>query len=233
MPYKSRRSFRKKKKTMRRRSRRTTFRPQRLIRSGFPKTTLVRMKYVDNTELNPTVGAIASFTYRANSIYDPQTTIGGHQPLGYDQWSAFYNHYVVIGSKIRATFASKTSSPATDGFNIIGINLQDDITYTADLFHMMEQGLTKYNKQSVHTNAQKVRSVTKGYSAKKFFNISNVLSGAGRYGASIGSNPTEEAFFVVFVGNVNSVIDPEPVTVLVEIEYLVVWREPKELPTST
>lgn len=231
MPYVKKSKKRVYRKNNRRRPRRRVFRPQRIIRTGFPKTTAVKLRYVDNIELNPTAGVIASHSFRANGIYDPDLTGVGHQPLAFDQWSAFYNHYTVVGAKIKATFSSKTSSPATNGFAINGINLQDDGVFTSDVFHMMEQGLTRVHKQSVHTNAQRIKSVTKGFSAKKFFNVTNVLD-VSRVGAHVTTTPTDQAIFVVFSGNADSVVDPEPMTVLVEIEYIVIFSEPKELVQS-
>jgi hypothetical protein len=42
----------------------------------------------------------AGVQYASNSIFDPNLTATGHQPLSHDQWSQFYQHYLVMGSKI-------------------------------------------------------------------------------------------------------------------------------------
>jgi len=34
---------------------------------------------------------------RANSIFDPQYSVGGHQPRGHDQWALQYGQYLVHG----------------------------------------------------------------------------------------------------------------------------------------
>lgn len=47
-------------------------------------------------------GAVASVTrtWRGNSIYDPDYTGTGTQPMGYDQYTTLYDYCVILGSKI-------------------------------------------------------------------------------------------------------------------------------------
>ncbi len=42
-------------------------------------------------------GAVQSYSFRANSLFDPDRTGTGHQPLGFDQLSALYNRYCAYG----------------------------------------------------------------------------------------------------------------------------------------
>lgn len=233
MPYDRKKS----KKTYRRKSRKTykkrsVYRPQRYLPTGFPKTTAVKLRYVDSIQMDAGVGTVDSHAFVANSCFDPDLVLGGHQPLAFDQWSVFYNHYVVVGSKIKATFSSQTSSPSTNGFFIHGITLQDDPTFTANPFHLMEQPLTKVTKQSVHTNAQRIKSVTRTFSAKKFFNVTNVTDNISRIGAPVTANPSEQAYFIVYTGNADPLADSQAVTVLIEMEFIVIFSEPKEVPQS-
>lgn len=233
MPYvrkKNKKSYRRKPRKNYRKRR--VFRPQKLLSTGFPKSTAVKLRYVDSIQMDAGVGTVASHAFVANSCFDPDKVLGGHQPLGFDQWSAFYNHYVVVGSRIKATFTSQSSSPVTDGFYLHGISLQDDTTFTANPLHLMEQPLTRVVKQSVHTNAQRVKSVTRNFSAKKFFNIANVTDNISRIGAKVTDNPVEEAYFLVYTGNADKLADSQAVTVLIEIEFIVIFSEPKELVQS-
>lgn len=54
--------------------------------------TIVRLKYNENY-LTP--GTTIDHVWNINSIFDPNRTGTGHQPLGYDQYAAFYNRYRV------------------------------------------------------------------------------------------------------------------------------------------
>jgi hypothetical protein len=42
--------------------------------------------------------------FAINSLFDPDFTGAGHQPLGYDQWCAFYNRYRVDKVKVDIDF---------------------------------------------------------------------------------------------------------------------------------
>lgn len=62
---------------------------------GFPDRYLTKMEY----RMNKVVGNNPPYTntwdWRLNSIYDPDYTGTGHQPMWYDQFSALYRKYRV------------------------------------------------------------------------------------------------------------------------------------------
>ena len=69
--------------------------------SGFPTRQSVKLRWVENVQLNPALGSMAYYRFRANSIHQPDlTSASTHQPRGHDQWAQVYDHYTVIGSKI-------------------------------------------------------------------------------------------------------------------------------------
>ena len=60
------------------------------------KTSSVVMRYADSVTLNPGISGIpATVVLRANGMFDPDAGIGGHQPKGFDQLMAMYEHYHV------------------------------------------------------------------------------------------------------------------------------------------
>lgn len=64
--------------------------------------TFVKLTYVQQITLTPPVGsATGTYVFRANSCFDPDFSVGGHQPLYFDQYSAVYDHYRVVGSSIK------------------------------------------------------------------------------------------------------------------------------------
>lgn len=58
--------------------------------------TIVKLKYQQDWASN---GTTIDQVFNLNSIFDPDRTGGGHQPLGRDQWVTFYNRYRVISTK--------------------------------------------------------------------------------------------------------------------------------------
>lgn len=207
------------------------FRLQKGITVGFPKTNMVKLRYVAPIALNAGVGSIGSAAFRLNSLFDPDYTGIGHQPNGFDQWSTFYNHYTVVSAQVKATFQINDGTTNSGGLMVGGIYISDDATYSADLGTILEQPMATRKFDSFSSSTKPI-TVKQGFSAKKFFNVTNVTDNTGRIGATVGANPSEVGFGVVFVGAASGVMDPPPTSVLVEIEFLTIFSEPKELAQS-
>lgn len=71
-----------------------------------PDRLLVKLPYHDTFQLNAPVGLGTSQVMNLNSIYDPDRSGTGHQPLGYDQWSQFYKKYRVFKVAYDITFTN-------------------------------------------------------------------------------------------------------------------------------
>lgn len=203
---------------------------------GFPKNKVVTLRYNMSIQLDATTAATAGRAFRANSCYDPDTAVGGHQPLGFDQWSLYYNHYTVIGSKVYAQFSSASTTNQA-GQSVIGIYLADDTIVPTTPSLMIEQGLSKWKYMPHQLQAQSAKDlmITNTFSAKKFFNLTNVKDNQDRIGALTepsGANPNDEAFFIIYTGGVSGLVDPVPLTIDVTIEYITMFSEPKSLPQS-
>jgi len=183
-------------------------------------------------------GATSYYTFRANSIFDPDFSGVGHQPLGHDQWSNFYSTYTVIGSKIMVKFAKDSSNSGTGESNYLaGVLLHDSSAPpTTNVDTLFEQGLSTPVKVGVgNMTSTNVVKVNKKFSAKRFFNITNIKDNQDRIGAGFGNNPpaTGDAFFIVYAavtipgGDSTSVIDVDAT-----IEYYVLVSDPVALPGS-
>lgn len=55
-------------------------------------------KYCDFFTTNVT--ATTHFAYRGNGMYDPDVSVGGHQPLGFDQYAGLFDEFLVHSSDI-------------------------------------------------------------------------------------------------------------------------------------
>lgn len=194
---------------------------------AFPKNNRIRMRYVETKDLTSTSGSFAQYTFSCNDLHDPNTTGTGHQPLGYDQWTAFYKSYLVVGAKI-----SIYPSYITSGTQPIyaGIYLDDTVTASGDYTKLIEQGNTKYTviNPSLVT---KIRKLTHHYSPKKYWKIKDVIDNRDEYGANFGANPTKEAQWVVWIQS-SDLTATSSVRVMVVIDYIVDMSVQIELPQS-
>jgi len=79
----------------------------------FPATITKRLRYSTNFLLATTAGAVATYVFRANDLFDPDFTGTGHQPMGFDQLMVFYNHFCVTRAKLIVTFKCYSSVDQT------------------------------------------------------------------------------------------------------------------------
>lgn len=75
----------------------------------FPARTKRVLRYSTNISLVSSVGAVASYIFRANDLFDPDFTSTGHQPMGFDQMMVFYNHFAVERSRIACVFKNQAT----------------------------------------------------------------------------------------------------------------------------
>lgn len=86
---------------------------------GIADRALIKMRYRDNYVL--TSNTPSPFTQRAwllNSIYDPDNTGIGHQPLTYDQWALFYLSYRVYKTDVVIHLANQETEAVQIGWTV-------------------------------------------------------------------------------------------------------------------
>lgn len=192
--------------------------------SGLPKTRLARMRYSENVSLTSTGGALDKVQFRANGVYDPNLTGVGHQPFGYDTWNTLYNHRVVVGSKIYVSFVGTGAVVSA-----AGVYLSDDTSVpylTADGFIEAKKG-TWAVMAGRETRAPTLQS---SFSAKRYFNITDIKDNVDRLGASSTNNPTEQCYYNIWYQTQDSSTDTVYAQVIVD--YIVMYSEPKDLAQS-
>lgn len=210
--------------------RRKKSRSRRILPHVVPDSKVVKLRYVDIVPINAGPTNTAVLIFRANSINDPDHALGGHQPLGHDQWANFYDHYTVIGAKITCRFTASLTS-GTQGATIVGIMLKDNATTISSPRNIMEQGTSGY-KVLTGANAGGTTTVTKGFSTKKFFGLKDVSDNRSLVGAAMNADPPEDAYFHVYVASIDGTSDPGITNVLVTIQYIVKLTERKALGES-
>lgn len=202
---------------------------------GFPKSKMMKLRYAGSGTLN--VASTPAYHYFwANSLYDPDYTATGHQPMFRDIIANIYNHYVVIGAKCTATFWTEDAS--TTYASIVGIKLNDDVSTTpiAAAQTLLEQpsGLTRWKhlRHSANSGNNTITKVKHFFSAKKFFGIKDVNDNKQDIGAAVGSSPTDGAYFTLFNGHITDGVDLPQVFFTVIIDYIVKFSELKDIEGS-
>lgn len=205
--------------------RRATYKlaPRMGVTSGIPRNRVSTMRYSDLYTLTSTTGVIAYQIMNANSVYDPDATGVGHQPISYDIMAQLYNHYTVIGSKVKVEFIDSGASSDSPGVCGVFLHDEDASPYSSvDSFQEARKGQSKVI-QGGHSRPIVVHGK---FSAKKFFNIKDIKDNISRIGAGIASNPSDRGCFIIWYATADG--STNTMTARVTVDYLVSWSEPKE-----
>lgn len=194
-------------------------------------SAIVNLRFSDFVTIDPGAATAQSVIYRANSVYDPRHAALGTQPLGFDQWSTFYDHYVVTKSTITVRFVPSAVTPVT-GSAIVGLSVQDDATTTAIIpLQLIERQGSSWGIMT-GADAGGVKVLKKSFHAKKFFGVSDLDDNIAKIGANVGANPSEQAYFHVSAGAVDASSNPAPMTAIIQVDYTVKFVERKSLLQS-
>lgn len=201
--------------------------PRTIVSSGigFPKKMVMSHKYEETLALTIpfSVGMVKQFM-SCNGMYDPNVSLGGHQPLYFDQMAALYDHYLVIGSKITVTFP-----PPADANMNVGIYIDDDAGNSLTSSDTVTEQ-TQAVRALLTPNATTSFQLTKSWSAKKYFGGS-ILANTELQGTS-GANPTEQSYYMIFCQSQTSPTAAYTYNPIVSIEYIAIWKELKEVGSS-
>lgn len=195
---------------------------------GLPKETIVEMTYVKGGSLDSTSGVIARQLFRANSIFDPDATGTGHQPLGHDQWAQLYTNYVVLSSDITVEF---TPGYGQTVISVAGVYNGPTITTALTTYEeYIEQGKSFWTQVPGSQAIMPIRRYAH-FDAKKEFNVKDVKDNVARIGATFGANPPDQSAFYVWAQSLDQVTTSN-VNYLAFIRYKVLMSEPTEVPQS-
>lgn len=75
-----------------------------------PGRLVVTLPYAETFSMSTVASVPGSTVFRANSCFDPDFTGGGHQPRGFDQYTAMYGHARVLKSKIKFDFVANSGN---------------------------------------------------------------------------------------------------------------------------
>lgn len=215
----------KKKQYRKRRNRRSNYIAKN---PGIPTNMKVKLIYSENAiSLNPSVGGLAAVhTFRCDSAFDPNSTGVGHQPMGWDQYTALYKNYKVIASRFQVTFFPTTGE--TVGA-IVGVSRRRDGTTISNANQYIEYGATRYANLGVGENAAP-KTVRLGYSAAK--QHGQPWRSNEDIEAPVTASPTGSATYMHIFAQPVDTSDMSILYCNVRVEYLIQFTEPANTSQS-
>jgi len=209
--------------------------PRRYIPLGKPASNVARLRYCEHVVLNAGTGGIAEYVFRINSLFDPDFTGTGHQPMGFDQFGAFYSRYVVIGAKVNIRVTQGGTAVAYGPGSITGAYISPgSAAAAADLISLLEQGRSNSTMVAhAFTKGNDNLSFNINFSPKRFFGITNIKDNIDNIGAVTSANPSTLAYLHIFTGSMDTAaFDPGVQHLIVTIEFLCLFDSPRTLPQS-
>jgi len=185
-----------------------------------------------------TFGSVAGLTvgtiFRGNSIFDPDLSGTGTQPLFFDQYASLYRYYCVLGSSIKAHLTLgdiSTVAKGTADFAIVPTSVSTSFS-GASADEVMQQQYVKHTV--IALQQQGPVPVLRHYaSTDKMFGNRNGTADMSdaNYGALVTQNPGSAWFWHVVMwphdraATVTNYIQ-------VDITYYVVFTAPQRVATS-
>ena len=217
---------------------------------GFPQSMRTELRYCDAIDFTPNSSTIGLNTFLANGLYDPDGSLGGHQPRGFDEFMEVYKKFTVKGSKISVTWTYEgyngpsqymstgapqqsiqaasgavQAVPATVGMIIPSAEASVSGTVT------QSQEIEKARWCTI-TPTGESKTISASVHTSDFFG-KDFLVGADGYTGDTSADPSNKVYYHVCAGLQH---DEYPVTIKLRanvcITYDVTFTEPKFLPVS-
>lgn len=215
------------KRVVKRRPYRKRYRKRAVPVSGIPDKKQVKLRYAQQVSLYQAGTYFDSHIFQGNSCYDPDSSGLGHQPMGFDEWGAFYNKYMVNASKIEITF---TTTGSTSGANTaLSLLPTTDSAYTPSWSSFTEARLGKSTIIGPYTG-QGIRRLSHYESTRKIWGDNNNLEETD-YGANFGSNPNKPWYWKIMAETLDS-SNMTTINANVVITYYVTLFDRISLPQS-
>lgn len=199
--------------------------------SGVPDRLYVKLVYREQLAFTQATGNLADNVYRGNSIFDPDLTGTGGQPLTFDQWSGFYASYTVLGSKIRVDSMLNGGAGIVNNMHGVCPNIFSTAFGTADQERVEEQPYSKHRAITCQGAGIGRGTITSYMSSAKIWGVKRpAIQIEDGYSALISTNPVNGWFWHVY----NYVPGAQTQSMLCDVflTYFVVFEGKNVLGTS-
>lgn len=183
-------------------------------------------------------GCVAWQQYKINSIYDPDLTGGGNQPLGRDTWASIYNYYKVLETHVKVTVSELSYATTPNAFN----SMPTHHGWMADITASPPGNLAQWGFNSISNNNNKQQKfspiltydvmagrgqkpITYEYhwDASQF--DTSIIDNAKNEWCAVSGDPANINYFSCLAGAQNSAGDSRTIYFKAEIRYLVAFKQ--------
>jgi hypothetical protein len=174
------------------------------------------------------VGVPGYQVFRMNSIYDPDLSGVGHQPLGHDELIQFYNKYVVKAITWSVTYSNQSTTDYAD----VAVVARPNVSTMSLMSTVFESPFVRGGTVGPETGTRNILTLTGSMSVAKVRGVTpqKVLM-ENEYAALVGATPAIVPTLQLYVENQNT-IAAITIVARTEIRYIVDFYDRKALPGS-
>jgi hypothetical protein len=184
---------------------------------GFPDKIVTKLRYHEFRVITSTTGGVSNVGFLWNSVYDPDATYLGHQPLYRDTLAAVYDQYAVISAKAKIKFINtSTTAPF-----LVGCVTDDDTSSSTTVDTLCEQTHGQHTILPPLSGSLSSHTFNPTWDCMKILSIDPYASET--YKTVVGSNPTEQS--VLFVWAATADASTANIYFDIEIEMDILWTE--------
>lgn len=217
---------------------------------GFPQSMQTQLRYCDSIDFTPNSSTIQCKTFKANGLFDPQQSLGGHQPRGFDEFMEVYKKFTVKSSRISVTFSFEGyNGPAET--NTVGAPQQSiqnaaGAVQAVPAIACMILPSTEASASGTVSQTQEIekcvwthivpvsdpKTLSRSVAMSDFFG-KDFLVGADGYTGDASQDPGNQVYYHIACGQQSN---EYPITIKIRanicITYDATFTEPKYLPVS-
>jgi len=186
-----------------------------------PSAYRTKLKYFEQIGIVSDASGQWEYQFNMNSLYDPNRTSTGHQPLGFDQISALYQRYRVLTAKVSITNLNQSTSTTFGYWTFIV-----DSTTSTTVYNLIERA--KYAKIMNVNSSSPENRITQKVDCAGIVGCSPVhYQSDDRYSAVVSSSPVET--IIGHIGGQQLGTTGSTLWLAVQIEFYAEFFDPVEL----
>ena len=187
-----------------------------------------KLIYVDDfVGADPPLGSATANIFRCNSLFDPDFTGVGHQPMGFDQMATLYRSYRVHHVSFKVTFRNSNLNRM-----VVGLMTTEDPIPVPSVNRLQELPRNRWRILEPEDAVGAARHFTTITFSLKPFKLLGVPYKDDSYSATVFSNPSRNAYIHLWVGPIGGGVDLIGANITVRISYFAEFFDPLLLGQS-
>lgn len=177
----------------------------------FAAEFLTRLRYFERVPLQNvgSTNTASVYSFRLNSLYDPNFTGTGHQPYQYDQLTPMYNNYIVTQADFKVRIRVAGASAAYEGI-FVGASVFADTNVSDSasgktISEIAEKAVTQVRPVSVSLMKQNWTTFQGSIDIARCLGVSKVsyMGDLSAHGAVYNTNPSRTVYLELCI------VDPD------------------------